>query len=164
MLVFGSAIPIDRREQSREEQRTLGPVGVKCSTKQLLAKPHPYNENTNKNKDSSYPGRSGSARECDSLRRFIYEQLRSNPTYGLDVRRQCGPNSVPHESTAELRRLDDNNINEETSITMPDFDNGQAIESFTATFQLKLGPGTSPPADGVAFSFGPDIYRRRDIL
>ena len=53
--------------------------------------------------------------------------------------------------------LNDNNINEEASITTPDFDSGQAIESFTATFQLKLGPGTSPPADGVAFSFGPDI-------
>src|ERR1039458_7513401 len=24
--------------------------------------------------------------------------------------------------------------------------------------QPKLGPGTSPPADGVAFSFGPDVY------
>jgi hypothetical protein len=54
--------------------------------------------------------------------------------------------------------LTDNNEPEQTSITMPDFDNSQAIESFTATFQLELGPGTSPPADGVAFSFGPDIY------
>jgi hypothetical protein len=54
--------------------------------------------------------------------------------------------------------LTDNNGGEQTGITMPDFDNTQAIESFTATFQLKLGPGTSPPADGVAFSFGPDVY------
>jgi len=54
--------------------------------------------------------------------------------------------------------LTDNSTSEQTGITMPDFDNSQAIESFTATFQLELGPGTSPPADGVAFSFGPDVY------
>jgi hypothetical protein len=54
--------------------------------------------------------------------------------------------------------LNDNKAGEQTGITMPDFDNTQTIESFTATFQLKLGPGTSPPADGVAFSFGPDVY------
>jgi hypothetical protein len=53
--------------------------------------------------------------------------------------------------------LSDNNTSEQASITTPDFDNTQAIESFTANFQLRLGPGTSPPADGVAFSFGPDI-------
>jgi len=54
--------------------------------------------------------------------------------------------------------LSDNNTSEQASITTPDFDNTQAIESFTANFQLRLGPGTSPPADGVAFSFGPDVY------
>jgi hypothetical protein len=53
--------------------------------------------------------------------------------------------------------LNDNIAGEQTSITTPDFDSGQAIESFTATFQLELGPGTSPPADGVAFSFGPGV-------
>lgn len=53
--------------------------------------------------------------------------------------------------------LNDNIAGEQTSITTPDFDSGQAIESFTATFQIELGPGTSPPADGVAFSFGPGV-------
>ena len=53
--------------------------------------------------------------------------------------------------------LTDNTAGEDSSITMPDFDSSQAIESFTATFQLKLGPGTSTPADGVSFNFGPDV-------
>src|SRR5207302_8593681 len=43
------------------------------------------------------------------------------------------------------------------SITLDDLDAGQAIESFTATFKLQLGPGSGNPADGVSFNFGPDI-------
>jgi hypothetical protein len=43
------------------------------------------------------------------------------------------------------------------SMVLDDLDAGKAIDSFTATFQLQLGPGTSPPADGFSFSFGPDI-------
>ncbi len=29
------------------------------------------------------------------------------------------------------------------------------ISSWTATFDLAIGPGTSPPADGISFTFGP---------
>jgi hypothetical protein len=83
-----------------------------------------------------------------------------DPTQGTDL--TFGGNTV---LTAYLTNqpqncvvLSDNNLQEQASITTPDFDNSQAIESFTATFQLELGPGTSPPADGVAFSFGPDVY------
>lgn len=43
------------------------------------------------------------------------------------------------------------------SCVLDDLDGGQAIGGFTATFKLKLGPGSSPPADGMAFAFGPDI-------
>jgi hypothetical protein len=83
-----------------------------------------------------------------------------DPTQGTDL--TFGGNTV---LTAYLTNqpqncvvLSDNITSEQASITTPDFDSSQAIESFTATFQLKLGPGTSPPADGLAFSFGPDIY------
>jgi len=44
------------------------------------------------------------------------------------------------------------------SITLDNFDSGQAIESFTAVFKLQLGPGSTPPADGVSFNFGPGIF------
>lgn len=43
------------------------------------------------------------------------------------------------------------------TIVLDDLDGGAAIESFTATFKLQIGPGSSNPADGVAFCFGPDI-------
>lgn len=43
------------------------------------------------------------------------------------------------------------------NLILDDLDSGKNIESFTATFGLKLGPGSSPPADGVAFAFGPDV-------
>jgi hypothetical protein len=43
------------------------------------------------------------------------------------------------------------------SFTMDDLDAGAAIESFTATFKLQLGPGSGNPADGASFNFGPDI-------
>ena len=40
---------------------------------------------------------------------------------------------------------------------LDDLDGGSSIESFTANFKLRFGPGSSPPADGMAFAFGPDI-------
>ena len=43
------------------------------------------------------------------------------------------------------------------SFSPVDFDNGAAIDSFVASFKLQFGPGTSTPADGAAFSFGPDV-------
>jgi hypothetical protein len=45
------------------------------------------------------------------------------------------------------------------SVTVWDssLDNGQAIESFVANFQLYIGQGNATPADGVSFNFGPDI-------
>ncbi len=50
------------------------------------------------------------------------------------------------------------NENGETgSIFFDDLDGGAAIESFTATFKLQIGPGTANAADGLSFVFGPDI-------
>lgn len=38
-----------------------------------------------------------------------------------------------------------------------DMDGGAPIQAFDAKFKLQFGPGSSPPADGAAFSFGPDV-------
>ncbi len=43
------------------------------------------------------------------------------------------------------------------SFILDDLDAGQPIQSFTATFKLQFGPGTSTPADGMAFYFGPEL-------
>ncbi|HNQ88888.1 MAG TPA: immunoglobulin domain-containing protein [Verrucomicrobiota bacterium] len=40
---------------------------------------------------------------------------------------------------------------------LDDLDEYNPIESFIVQFKLQMGPGTSPPADGAAFCFGPDI-------
>ena len=43
------------------------------------------------------------------------------------------------------------------SIAPNDFDNSAAIQAFTSTFKLQFGPGTANAADGLSFSFGPDV-------
>lgn len=43
------------------------------------------------------------------------------------------------------------------SIVLNDLDNGAAIDSLTASFDLQLGPGTSTPADGIFIAFGPEV-------
>ena len=43
------------------------------------------------------------------------------------------------------------------SMVLNDLDGGKAINSCTVTFQIQLGPGSSPPADGFFIGFGPDI-------
>jgi hypothetical protein len=45
----------------------------------------------------------------------------------------------------------------QTALALDDLDAGAPVESFTAKFQLKFGPGYNPPADGMSFCFGPDI-------
>ena len=51
--------------------------------------------------------------------------------------------------------VNQNNLN--GSFSPNDFDSGAAVQAFTASFKLQFGPGTSAPADGAAFSFGPDV-------
>src|SRR5579859_5915531 len=46
---------------------------------------------------------------------------------------------------------------ESSHVILDDLDGGSAIDSFTATFQLQFGPGTTTPADGFGFAFGPDV-------
>jgi hypothetical protein len=36
-------------------------------------------------------------------------------------------------------------------------DSGIPIDSFVAKFKLQFGPGSNPPADGAAYSFGPEV-------
>jgi len=48
-------------------------------------------------------------------------------------------------------------ISQTAGFVINNFDNGGAINGFTATFQLYLGGGTSPPADGFSFNFANDI-------
>lgn len=46
---------------------------------------------------------------------------------------------------------------EQGSIVLDDLDAGAAVASFTATFKLRVGGGSSTPADGLCFHFGSDI-------
>jgi hypothetical protein len=50
-----------------------------------------------------------------------------------------------------------NETGEIGTIVLDDLDGGQPIESFTAKFKLRIGPGSGNPADGTSFCFGPDI-------
>ena len=43
------------------------------------------------------------------------------------------------------------------SIIIPDFDNGQSVNGFTAHFKLLVGGGTTPPADGLSFVWVSDL-------
>ncbi len=43
------------------------------------------------------------------------------------------------------------------SMIIDDLDAGAAVNSFTATFKVRIGGGTSTPADGMSFCFGSDV-------
>ena len=43
------------------------------------------------------------------------------------------------------------------AVVFDDLDAGKAIESFTMSFKLRIGGGTSTPADGLSLFFGPDV-------
>ena len=43
------------------------------------------------------------------------------------------------------------------AFVIEDFNAGLVVDSFTASFKLKIGPGTAKPADGFSFSFGPNV-------
>ena len=43
------------------------------------------------------------------------------------------------------------------TMVVDDLDSYQALESFTVTFKLQIGPGSGNPADGFSFSFGQDV-------
>jgi hypothetical protein len=83
----------------------------------------------------------------------------SNPNL-FTLNQETDPNFsiYPVVTNSELLLLyNDTNLGP-VSIVLNNLDtNGTAIDSFTAAFQLQMGPGSSPPADGFAFVFGPDI-------
>ena len=43
------------------------------------------------------------------------------------------------------------------AVVFDNLDAGKAIESFTLSFKLRIGGGTSTPADGMSLFFGPDV-------
>src|SRR5262245_7257091 len=43
------------------------------------------------------------------------------------------------------------------SFILDDLDSGQPIYGFDVTFQLRIGGGSSTPADGLSLSVGPDL-------
>lgn len=43
------------------------------------------------------------------------------------------------------------------SLVLPELDRGQTVESFTVGFQLRMGGGTVPPADGFSLNFASDL-------
>jgi len=47
------------------------------------------------------------------------------------------------------------NYYQSASFIIHDLDPGAKVTSFSATFNVQIGPGTTPPADGIAFAFGP---------
>src|SRR6266566_9279468 len=50
------------------------------------------------------------------------------------------------------------NINSQNgSFILDDLDAGQPIYGFDATFKLRIGGGSTPPADGMSFSVGPTL-------
>ena len=51
-------------------------------------------------------------------------------------------------------RLTPNVIDNLGSLVINDLDPGSVVTSFDASFTLAIGPGSTPPADGVSFSFG----------
>lgn len=43
------------------------------------------------------------------------------------------------------------------AVILDDLDAGKAISAFTMSFKLRIGGGTSTPADGMSLFFGPDV-------
>jgi hypothetical protein len=84
----------------------------------------------------------------------------SNPNqtgYTLNTGNDPSGNVYPLVTNSELLLLYNETSLGPISIVLDDLDNGAAIDTITASFQLQIGPGSSPPADGIAFVFGPDI-------
>ena len=52
-------------------------------------------------------------------------------------------------------RLTENVGGQEGSLVIDQLDPGRTVTAFDASFTLALGPSSTPPADGVSFSFGP---------
>ncbi len=81
----------------------------------------------------------------------------SQPGYTLNQVTDTSGNLYPVVTNSALLLLANEASLGPNSFVLNDLDNGAAIDSFAANFQLQIGPATSTPADGIAFVFGPDI-------
>jgi hypothetical protein len=81
----------------------------------------------------------------------------NQPGYTLNTLQDTNGLTYPLVTNSELLVLYNETNLGPVSIVLDDLDSGAAIDTFTASFQLQLGPGSSPPAGGIAFAFGPDI-------
>ena len=81
----------------------------------------------------------------------------SNPSqtgYTLNQGTDPGGNSYPVVTNSHLLLLYNEASLGPISFVLDDLDSGLPIDTFTASFQLQIGPGTSTPADGIAFVQG----------
>jgi hypothetical protein len=81
----------------------------------------------------------------------------SQPGYTLNQVTDGVGNVYPVVTNSVLLLLSNEISLGPNSFVLNDLDSGAAIDSFTATIELQIGPGTSTPADGIAFAFGSDI-------
>ena len=82
------------------------------------------------------------------------------PGYNLNVQFDASGDPYPLVTNNQLILIYNEVSLPQSSIVINDLDGGAAIDSFTANFQMQIGPGSNPPADGVAFAFGPDILQQ----
>jgi Immunoglobulin I-set domain len=81
----------------------------------------------------------------------------NQPGYTLNQGTDLSGRSFPVVTNSELLLLYNEASLGPISIVLNDLDAGMPIDTFSASFQLQIGPATSTPADGIAFVFGPDV-------
>ncbi|HUD49228.1 MAG TPA: hypothetical protein VMR33_20535 [Candidatus Baltobacteraceae bacterium] len=92
---------------------------------------------------------------------FTNSDFSNTSLYTLNQVTDTGGNVYPVVTNSALLLLANEGSIGPNSIVLNDLDTnlsgGIAIDSFTATFDLQIGPASSTPADGFAFVFGPDV-------
>lgn len=77
---------------------------------------------------------------------------------GFTLNREAAPTGTDHPVIVDGHLvLTWAELSEYGSIVLDDLDPGGTVGSFKATFKVRIGGGTSTPADGLAFYFGSDI-------
>jgi hypothetical protein len=77
--------------------------------------------------------------------------------YTLNTQTDTNGDVYPLVQNSELLLVYNEPNMSPVSIVLDPLDGVSLVDSFTASFQLQFGPGSSPPADGMAFAFGPDV-------
>ncbi len=78
----------------------------------------------------------------------------NQPGYTLNTLSDANGLIYPLVTNGQLLLLYNEAPLTQISMVLDNLDNLAVIDSFTASFQLQLGPGTGTPADGMAFAFG----------